>query len=77
MLDFSKAGWLSPLLDETIASASAPSLEPSAALTNSSGRARARAYLRRTLRASGLLYGTPADPPASTDGEPPSELRGA
>ncbi|MCP3138917.1 LETM1 domain-containing protein [Pyxidicoccus xibeiensis] len=73
MLDFSKAGWLVPLLDETIASASEPSLQPSDVLMDS-GRARARAYLRRTLRASGLLYGTPADPPTPTDVEPPSEF---
>jgi hypothetical protein len=72
-LDFSKAGWLIPLLDETLASASAPSLEPSAQAM-ASGRARARAYLRRTLRASGLLYGTPADVPTPLDAAPPTEV---
>ena len=73
VLDFSKAGWLLPLLDETIASASAPSQEPSEERM-ASGRARARAYLRRTLRASGLLYGTPADAPAPVEVEPPTEF---
>ncbi len=71
MLDFSKAGWLSPLLDEAVAAhAGVPSPEGSAG-TLGPGRARARAYLRRTLRASGLLYGTPADPPLAPDAEPP------
>jgi hypothetical protein len=74
VLDFSKAGWLLPLLDEAMASASAPSLEPSAAPLGS-GRARARAYLRRTLRASGLLYGTPADAPMPEDTGAPTEFQ--
>lgn len=74
MLDFSKAGWLLPLLDEVMASASAPSLEP-AASSLGSGRARARAYLRRTLRASGLLYGTPADAPTPEELSPPTEFQ--
>jgi hypothetical protein len=69
-LDFSKAGWLPPLLDEVAAAhAVAPPPEGSAG-TLEPGRARARAYLRRTLRASGLLYGTPADPPLAPDAEP-------
>lgn len=74
MLEFSKAGWLVPLLEEAMASASAPALEPSAASLES-GRARARAYLRRTLRASGLLYGTPADVPSLMDAAPPTEFQ--
>ncbi|WP_241758662.1 LETM1 domain-containing protein [Pyxidicoccus parkwayensis] len=74
MLDFSKAGWLLPLLDEAMASASASSLEPSATPLTS-GRARARAYLRRTLRATGLLYGTPADTPTPQDADAPTELQ--
>ena len=46
---------------------------------SSSGRARARAYLRRMLRASGLLYGTPADGgvPRSTPGSLDGRSRGA
>ncbi|MCE9669455.1 LETM1 domain-containing protein [Myxococcus stipitatus] len=75
VVDFSKAGWLTPLLNEAVAThvgapapeASVPSFRP--------GRARARAYLRGTLRASGLLYGTPADPPASLESEPATEVQ--
>ncbi|GHG69179.1 hypothetical protein GCM10012319_13110 [Comamonas sp. KCTC 72670] len=72
MLDFSKAGWLMPLLAETVAfeaGAPAPCAPPLG-----SGRARARAYLRRTLRASGLLYGTPADAPSAAEVTPPTEF---
>jgi len=61
-----------PLLAETVAfeaGAPAPAAPPLG-----SGRARARAYLRRTLRASGLLYGTPADTPAASEVAPPTEL---
>ncbi|WNZ63601.1 hypothetical protein QEG98_07745 [Myxococcus sp. MxC21-1] len=73
VLDFTKAGWLLPLLTETVAfeaGAPAPSAPPLG-----SGRARARAYLRRTLRASGLLYGTPADAPSAADVAQPTELQ--
>jgi hypothetical protein len=58
-----KAGWLSSLLEESVAAhGRAPGLLVPLELPESlSGRARARAYLRRMLRASGLLYGTPAD----------------
>jgi len=58
-----KAGWLSSLLEESVA---LHTREPGPVVSpglpeSSSGRARARAYLRRMVRASGLLYGTPAD----------------
>jgi hypothetical protein len=58
-----KAGWLSSLLEESVAAhARAPGLLVPLELPESlSGRVRARAYLRQILRASGLLYGTPAD----------------
>ncbi|MBL0697718.1 LETM1 domain-containing protein [Comamonas sp. JC664] len=61
-----------PLLAETVAfeaGAPAPCAPPLG-----SGRARARAYLRRTLRASGLLYGTPADAPSAAEVTPPTEF---
>ncbi|AKQ68678.1 hypothetical protein A176_005590 [Myxococcus hansupus] len=61
-----------PLLAETVAfeaGAPAPSAPPLR-----SGRARARAYLRRTLRASGLLYGTPADAPSAAEVGEPTEF---
>ncbi len=61
-----------PLLAETVAfeaGAPAPSAPPLG-----SGRARARAYLRRTLRASGLLYGTPAEAPSAAEVTPPTEF---
>jgi uncharacterized membrane protein YebE (DUF533 family) len=62
-MDLGKAGWLSSILGEAVAAhAGVPTLALSPTLPEGSpGRARARAYLRRTLRASGLLYGTPAD----------------
>ncbi|WP_342379200.1 LETM1 domain-containing protein [Myxococcus stipitatus] len=67
MLDFSKAGWLAPLLNEAVAAHMGAPAPEETALRLGTGRARARAYLRRTLRASGLLYGTPADPPSVVD----------
>ncbi|NTX04959.1 hypothetical protein HUA75_24685 [Myxococcus sp. CA040A] len=74
MLDFSKAGWLTPLLNEAVAAHMGTPASEETALHLGSGRARARAYLRRTLRASGLLYGTPADPPESLEAGPDTEL---
>ncbi|MFL5355414.1 TerB family tellurite resistance protein [Archangium sp.] len=68
-MDLGKTGWLSSLLEESVAAharAPAPVVAPGLS-DSSSGRARARSYLRRMLRASGLLYGTPAD--GGTPGE--------
>ncbi|WNG49992.1 hypothetical protein F0U60_42115 [Archangium minus] len=62
-MDLGKAGWLSSLLEEAVAAhvrAPGPVVPPGLP-ESSSGRARARSYLRRMLRASGLLYGTPAE----------------
>jgi hypothetical protein len=60
-MDLGKAGWLDALLDGVIAEhrpeQAAAALGDATGLR--SGRARARAYLRRFLRSSGLLYGTP------------------
>ena len=66
-MDLGKAGWLSSLLEESVAThARAPEpVVPPGLPESSSGRARARAYLRRMLRASGLLYGTPAESASS------------
>ena len=61
-----KAGWLATLLGEVVASHSP---QGSAAVPGNlagSRRARARAYLRRSLRESGLLYGTPASESAAS-----------
>jgi hypothetical protein len=74
-MDLGKAGWLSSILEEAVAAhAGVSTLAPVPTLSeSSSGRARARAYLRRTLRATGLLYGTPADnkaPPAEAGSAP-------
>ncbi|MFY0564772.1 hypothetical protein ACN28E_13030 [Archangium lansingense] len=69
-MDLGKAGWLSSLLEESVAAhvrAPAP-VVPSGLSESSSGRARARSYVRRMLRASGLLYGTPADGSVSAEG---------
>ncbi len=68
-----KAGWLSSLLEEVVAShgrAPGPVVPPGLP-ESSHGRAKARAYLRRMLRASGLLYGTPAEGTAAPESLPP------
>jgi hypothetical protein len=73
-MDLGKAGWLSSILEEAVAahaSVSTPAVLPALSET-SSGRARARAYLRQMLRASGLLYGTPAEGTPSPEGGPPA-----
>src|SRR5262249_51897749 len=72
-MDLGKTGWLSSLLEESVAAhARAPAPVVSHGLPeSSSGRARARSYLRRMLRASGLLYGTPADGGAPPQGTSP------
>ncbi|MBZ4400335.1 hypothetical protein K8640_07410 [Myxococcus sp. XM-1-1-1] len=75
MLDFSKAGWLTPLLNEAVAAHLGSPAPEESALRLGPGRARARAYLRRTLRASGLLYGTPADAPTALDAMPDTEFQ--
>jgi hypothetical protein len=74
-----KAGWLSSLLEESVAlHVRAPGPVVSSDLPeSSSGRARARAYLRRMLRASGLLYGTPAEGGGGLSAEGASEGPGA
>lgn len=73
-MDLGKAGWLSSLLEEAVAAHErAPgAVVPPALPESSSGRARARAYLRRMLRASGLLYGTPAEGGGGLPREPES-----
>jgi hypothetical protein len=73
-MDLGKSGWLDALLDAVVASH-----RPDAALAESgglpSGRARARALLRRTLRSSGLLYGTPtAAAPEESSAAPEEKL---
>lgn len=79
-MDLGKTGWLSSMLEESVAAhARAPTPVVSPGLSeSSSGRARARSYLRRMLRASGLLYGTPADGGAASEGtSPESSMAGA
>lgn len=75
-MDLGKAGWLSSILEEAVAAHAgepAPALPQPRSLRNTSGRAQAGTYLRQRLRATGLLYGTPADGalPAA-DGTPPA-----
>jgi len=69
-----KSGWLAALLDRAVTEhrlagplAAAPDAPP--------GRPRARAYLRRVLRESGLLYGTPAMRSAAAFADRPPEER--
>ena len=69
-----KSGWLAALLDRAVSEhresgplAAAPEAPP--------GRPRARAYLRRVLRESGLLYGTPARRNAAAFADRPPEER--
>jgi hypothetical protein len=71
VLGFGKGTWLAALLADVVAAhekAPAPDVPPSL-----SGRARGRALLRRTLRASGLVYGTPVPLPAPVDGGEPQD----
>lgn len=57
-MDFGKAGWLSSLIEETVAQHALGPLGPP---EGRSPRSAARAYLRRALRVDGLLYApTPA-----------------
>jgi LETM1-like protein len=71
--DFAKPGWLLPLLDDVVARhARAPAPE---APPLQRPAARARAYLHRALRDSGLVYGTPELPEdARRDGAPEETL---
>ncbi|ADO69965.1 TerB family tellurite resistance protein [Stigmatella aurantiaca] len=77
-MDFGKAGWLSSIIEEAVAahphgSPSAPS--PGTPDTRS-GRARARAYLRQSLRVNGLLQGPSLEDKApSAEAERPAEMR--
>ncbi|WP_224366043.1 LETM1 domain-containing protein [Hyalangium versicolor] len=74
-MDLGKAGWLSSILEEAVAAhagVSTPAVAPGLSEDRASGRARARAYLRKTLRASGLLYGTPTEGTAGTEEEVPT-----
>ncbi|MBN1205722.1 MAG: hypothetical protein JXB05_12465 [Myxococcaceae bacterium] len=78
-MDLGKAGWLSSILEEVVEahrSVSVPAATPGLSGSHSSGRARARAYLRQTLRASGLLYGTPTEGPPPAEGTPPAGAAG-
>ncbi|HYI00349.1 LETM1 domain-containing protein [Hyalangium sp.] len=74
-MDLGKAGWLSSILEEAVAahsSVSAPAVASGLSDANASGRAQARAYLRQTLRASGLLYGTPMEGTPPLEGDSPA-----
>ena len=72
-MDLPKTGWLLPLLEDVVAAqARAPAPEPPALARPV---ARARAFLHRALRESGLVYGTPEIPEgASTDEAPERAL---
>lgn len=69
-------GWLFALLTEEVtAHRPAAAIERFAEkLPKSSRRSRARAYLRRVLRDSGLLFGTPAQTVAAAPGKAAEEL---
>jgi hypothetical protein len=73
VIDLGKSGWLQALLDDVVArQARAPAPE---APRLARPAARARAYLHRALRDSGLVYGTPELPEdARRDGAPEQTL---
>jgi LETM1-like protein len=73
VIDLGKPGWLLSLLDDVVARhARAPAPELPALFRPA---ARARAYLHRALRDSGLVYGTPELPEdARRDGAPEKTL---
>lgn len=72
-----KPGWLAALLDRALAEhrAAGPLVAEPPGFLAPTGRARARAYLRRVLRESGLLYGTPAMRNAGAFADRPPEER--
>ncbi len=74
---FRDRGWLTALLDQAVAAhpTSSPGFAASREPLPLSGRARARAYLRKSLRESGLLFGTPAQ--AESSSNPPASSREA
>ncbi|WP_233609500.1 TerB family tellurite resistance protein [Corallococcus sp. AB049A] len=76
VLVFGRGTWLATLLADVVAAhARAPAPVPAPPLPDAgSGRARGRAFLRRTLRASGLVYGTPVPLPSPVDGGEPADV---
>ncbi|MFL5347154.1 MAG: LETM1 domain-containing protein [Hyalangium sp.] len=79
-MDLGKAGWLSSMIEEVVVAhrhVPPPALAPSLSEPRASGRARARAYLRQMLRASGLLYGTPMEGAPAVEGGSPAGVAGA
>lgn len=66
-MELGKAGWLSTLIAEAVSAHDAAAAEALAPLSLPSPRSRARAYLRRVLRETGLLYGTPTSSAAAPD----------
>ncbi len=74
-MDFGNAGWLQNLLTEEVARhRPEPAVELIEEVTSQlTGRARARLYLRRVLRESGLLYGTPTGANPAPSGTAPEE----
>ena len=79
-LELGKAGWLSALIAEVVGAHDAKMPAWLVPARDLPPRARARSYLRRVLRESGLLYGTPTDvaapasPPRGETPRAPEEL---
>lgn len=69
-MDLGKAGWFPALLREVVEGFSPAPVQDT---DGPPGRARARRFLRRGLRDSGLLYGTPTGPQGPTPSTSPEE----
>jgi hypothetical protein len=65
LMEFGRAGWLFALFSEEVSAHRGELVsEIAGSLPSGSDRRRARVYLRRVLRQTGLLFGTPAEGPA-------------
>jgi len=73
-MELGKPGWLAALLAEATTEHEADVSASAPERSLGSARAKARAYLRRVLRSSGLLYGTPQHAGGSKVGAAPEEI---
>jgi hypothetical protein len=72
VMDLGSAGWLRELLEKAVASHDAERVRRVEGIAwNAAPRARARAWLRRHIRDSGLLFGTPREVESAPQGSAP------